>query len=180
MEISAMVVDWRKLQQAYNDNPDEFLIGEVLEEDDGAAAWVRPARASQHNDSFVFNEEAGQLFDALKGELPAASRAALQEFFVFCCPQQWVDDDRLPPQDLAGQEVGDIAAAIEPAKVKGCLERMQQVHLGEVMALARRHVPVPGGQAMKSEAAFGEFIDMWVGVFREAAERGWGVLIMIG
>jgi hypothetical protein len=178
MHCIAMIADWPQMQEMLAGTSAGGAPANPLDAD--ISDGLLPATATQDSWKVVLDEEAGQVFDATKPNLPDEARATLQEFFVYCCWQQWQDDARQPPHDLVlpDDDLDIIRAAIEPTKVKHCFSRMQQLDFGEVQVIVQKALPRPGLRLIKTEAHFREFIDMWLDVFREAAAKGWGVLLM--
>lgn len=166
MQISATIADWELLREARRRDDPDGGHGQS----DAFTRW---------NDSFRCNTRVGELFLAVRGQLPANEADALEMFLAAVCPAVSTARRREPPRDPSKIEDECDHAALSPSMVREYLARLGQVDLPAFFARIHGQLEGQGEDAAAGQAEVVEFVFMWAAAFGQAAALGWGLVVTV-
>ncbi len=172
----AYLVDWQGFAAAWEkgdaSNPDWFWDAR-----DEGAAWV--GMFDLWCASPISGGQMAEVYDKLRGHVPARSRKKLDKLFgAFFWPHE-IDGHYTIRyvQDLIARPSPDVfAGAMRPATVRRYLARWDEAGFERMRRSFHDEFPV----GLDRVADFGEFkryAEMWVELLRAAAEAGRGIVV---
>jgi hypothetical protein len=177
MSISARLVSWPEFVaalQAHQDQPD--FLSRAL---DAHEPWAE--YASLYTDSPTTAMFASDVYEELRHHLSSAARAKLDELFgVFF----WWNkaDRRYTPtyyQDVSPVPDGEaFAITMKPATVKRHLELWDEAAFDQLRQAFKEEFPA-GVERMRDFDEFKQYVEMWIGLLRRAAQRDRGLVVSV-
>jgi len=177
MSISARLVSWPEFVtalQAHRTQP-----GFLFRAEDANEAWVQ--YAPLWTDSPTTAMFASDVYEELRHHLSSAARAKLDELFgVFF----WWNkaDGRYTPtyfQDVSDVPDGEaFAITMKPATVKKHLELWDQAAFDQLRQPFKEEFPT-GAERIKDFDEFKEYVEMWIGLLRKAAQPDRGLVVSV-
>ena len=177
MEINAYLVNWERLDSAWEPNGQDPLWYELVESED---PWVVSPKI-EPSDSAHENSEIGEAFWGIAEQLEDAEQQALGDFLsAFALSLREDDDDEEYETPLEIERSGNmyVASALSPSTVERYLTLVERIPMSRVVEVADNVIDESGSDLEGGES-FREFITHWTSVLKEAKELKYGVIVCL-